>query len=94
MSQSSDSILGHIAEILQFISNTQSFWFTLNMSYDHGCHLTSQFCLEPNNYKVLLVVAGLAQYTRFGFAMKPMADIGDGMGNEDGDAMTRGWRPG
>jgi len=27
--------------------------------------------LEPNDYAVLLVVAGLANYTRFGFAMKP-----------------------
>ena len=45
----------------------------LNTSYDHGCHLASQFCLDPNNYKVLLVIAGLAHYTRFGFAMKPTA---------------------
>ena len=29
--------------------------------------------MEPNDYKVLLVVAGLAHYTRFGFAMKPTA---------------------
>jgi hypothetical protein len=29
--------------------------------------------LEPNNYKVLLVVAGLASYTKLGFAIKPMA---------------------
>ncbi len=29
-------------------------WFMLNTSYDHGCHLASQFCLEPNNYKVVL----------------------------------------
>jgi hypothetical protein len=94
MSQSSESILDHIANILQFISNAQSFWFTLNTSYDHGCHLASQFCLEPNNYKVLLVVAGLARYTQFGFTMKPTADIGDGMGNKDGDAMMRGGRPG
>jgi len=43
------------------------------MSYDHGCHLTSRFRLDPNDYEVLLVVAGLAHYTRFGFAMKPTA---------------------
>ncbi len=73
MSQSSESILDHIAEILRFISIAQSFWITLNMSYDHGCHLISRFCLDPNNDKVLLVVAGLAYYTRFGFAMKPTA---------------------
>jgi hypothetical protein len=29
--------------------------------------------LEPNDYEVLLVVAGLAHYTRFGFVMKPKA---------------------
>ena len=29
--------------------------------------------MEPNDYEVLLVVAGLAHYTRFGFAMKPTA---------------------
>ena len=31
----------------------------LNMSYDHGCHLAIRIRLEPNDYKVLLVVAGL-----------------------------------
>ena len=73
MSQSSQSILDHIADFLKFISNTQSFWFTLDTSYNHGCHLANRFCLEPNDYEVLLVVAGLAHYTRFGFAMKPTA---------------------
>jgi hypothetical protein len=63
MSSSSESILDHIAEYLQFISNAQSFWFMLNTSYNHGCHLANRFCLEPNNYEVLLVVAGLALYT-------------------------------
>ena len=29
--------------------------------------------MEPNDYEVLLIVAGLAHYTRFGFAMKPTA---------------------
>jgi hypothetical protein len=29
--------------------------------------------LEPNDYEVLLVVVGLAHYTRFGFAMKSTA---------------------
>jgi hypothetical protein len=70
MSQSSQSILDHIADFLKFISNTQSFWFMLDMSYNHGCHLAIPFRLEPNDYEVLLVVAGLAHYTRFVFAMK------------------------
>ena len=65
--------MDHIADFLKFISNTQSFWFTLNTSYNHGCHLTNRFRLEPNDYEVLLVVASLAHYTRFGFAMKPTA---------------------
>jgi len=29
--------------------------------------------LEPNNYEVLLVIAGLASYTRLGFKIKPTA---------------------
>ena len=73
MSSSSESVLDHIADYLTFISDALSFWFTLNMSYDHGCHLASQFHLEPNNYEVLLVIASLALYTRLGFAIKPMA---------------------
>jgi hypothetical protein len=73
MSQSSQSILDHIADLLKFISNTQSFWFTLDTSYNHGCHLANRFRLEPNNYEVLLVVTGLVHYTRFCFAVKPTA---------------------
>ena len=73
MSQSSQSILDHITDFLKFISNTQSFWFTLDTSYNHGCHLANRFRLEPNDYEVLLVMAGLASYTRFGFAVKPTA---------------------
>jgi hypothetical protein len=41
--------------MLQFISNTntQSFWFTLNTSYNHGCHLASRFHLDLKDYKVV-----------------------------------------
>jgi hypothetical protein len=73
MSSSCESILDHIAGYLKFISKAQSFWFMLNVSYDYGCHLASWFRLEPNDYKVLLVVTGLALYTRLGFAIKPTA---------------------
>ena len=65
--------MDHIANFLKFISSAQSFWFSLDTSYGHGCHLANQFRLEPNDCKVLLVVAGLAHYTRFAFAMKPTA---------------------
>ncbi len=65
--------MDHIADFLKFISSAQSFWFSLDMSYGHSCHLANRFHLEPNNYEVLLVVAGLVHYTRFGFALRPMA---------------------
>ena len=73
MSARSEALLDQIADFLKFISSAQSFWFTLDTSYDHGCHLASRFRLERNDYEVLLVVAGMAHYTRFGFAMKPTA---------------------
>jgi hypothetical protein len=64
MSLSSESILAHIADYLKLISGAQSFWYMLNTSYNHDCHLARWFRLEPNNYKVLLIIAGLALYTR------------------------------
>jgi hypothetical protein len=73
MSSSSEALLDHIADFLKFISIAQSFWFSLNTSYDHGCHLANRFRLDPDEYQALLIVAGLANYTRFGFAMKPTA---------------------
>jgi hypothetical protein len=65
--------LDHIADYLKFISGAQSFWFTLNTSCNHDCHLASQFRLEPIDDEVLLVVTGLASYTRLGFAIEPTA---------------------
>jgi len=47
MSQSSDTLLDHVADYLRFISNTKKIWFSLNTSYDHGCYLASRFCLDP-----------------------------------------------
>ena len=70
MSLSSEALLDHIADFLKFISSAQSFWFSLNTSYDHGCHLASRFRLDPDEYEALLIVAGLASYTRFGFQVK------------------------
>ncbi len=71
MSLNSESILDNIADYLKFISGAQSFWFTLNTSYNHDCHLASRFRLEPNDYEVLLVVASLALYTRLGSQSSP-----------------------
>jgi hypothetical protein len=73
MSSRSEALLDHIAEFLEFISSAQSFWFTLDTSYDHGCHLASRFRLDPEEYEALLIVAGLASYTRFGFQIKANA---------------------
>ena len=70
MSSSSEALLDHIADFLKFISSTQLFWFSLNTSYHHGCHLASCFRLDPDKYEALLIVAGLASYTRFGFQLK------------------------
>ena len=70
MSLSSEALLDHKADFLKFISKAQSFWFSLDTSYDHGCHLASRFRLDPEEYEALLIVAGLASYTRFGFQIK------------------------
>jgi hypothetical protein len=73
MSLSSEALLDHIADFLKFISSTQSYWFSLDTSYDHGCHLASCFRLDLDEYQVLLIVAGLASYRRFGFQIKATA---------------------
>ena len=65
--------MDHIADFLKFISSTQSYWFSLDTSYDHGCHLASRFRLDLDEYQVLLIVAGLASFTRFGFQIKATA---------------------
>ena len=70
MSSRSEALLDHTANFLKFISCAQLFWFLLNTSYDHGCHLASRFRLDPDEYEALLIVAGLALYTRSGFQMK------------------------
>jgi hypothetical protein len=63
MRRSYESILDHSADYLRFLSNAQLYWFTLNTSYDHGCHLINQFSLGPKDYKVLLIVANRALHT-------------------------------
>ena len=67
MSKRSEVLFDHIADYLRLISKAQSFWFTLNTSYDHGCHLANRFRLDPEEYEGLLIIAGLALYMRFGW---------------------------
>ena len=73
MSSRSEALLDHIANFLKFISSAQSFCFLLDTSYNHGCHLASRFRLDPDEYEALLIIAGLASYTRFGFQIKVSA---------------------
>jgi len=40
MSSRSEALLDHIVDFLKFISSAQSFWFLLDTSYGHGCHLS------------------------------------------------------
>jgi hypothetical protein len=70
ISKRSGVLFDHIADFLKFISSAQSFWFLLDTSYNHGCHLASCFRLDPDKYEALLILAGLASYTRFGFQIK------------------------
>ena len=70
MSSSSEALLDYIADFLKFVSSAESFWFSLDTSYGHGCHLASRFRLDPDEYEALLVAAGLASYTKFGFQIK------------------------
>jgi hypothetical protein len=46
MPSSSESVLDHITEYLKFISDAQSFWFTLNTSYDARADGRSQVMAE------------------------------------------------
>ena len=69
MSARSEALLDHTADFLKIISSAQSFWFSLDTSYDNGCHLASHFRLDPDEYEALLIIAGLASYTRFGFQL-------------------------
>ena len=71
MSSQYDVLRDHIADFLIFLSCAPSFWFSLNTSYDHGCHLDNQFQMSAQEYESLLAPANLAAYTKSGFIMKP-----------------------
>ena len=70
MSSQYDVLRDHIADFLIFLSCAPSFWFSLNTSYDHGCHLDNQFQMSAQEYESLLAPANLAAYTKSGFIMK------------------------
>jgi hypothetical protein len=64
------TLLEHLPEHM-YLSTASSFWFSLNSSYDHGCHLSKQMGLSPQDYECLLVAANLALFhQKRGFSTK------------------------
>ncbi len=55
------------------MASAGSFWFMLNSSYTHGCHLANQFGLNKEEYEALLINCSLASYGQYGFTIKPTA---------------------
>ena len=56
------TLLDHLAEHMMYLSAASSFWFSLNSSYDHDCHLSKRLGMSPQDYEYLLVAAKLAQF--------------------------------
>jgi hypothetical protein len=70
MALSYDVVRGHIAGFLHVLSTAPSFWFTLNTTYDHHCHLSNRFGLSSHEYETLLTAADLACHSESGFTIK------------------------
>jgi hypothetical protein len=65
------TLLDHQAEHIRYLSTASSSWFSVNSSYDHGCHLSKQMCMSPQDYDYLLVAANLAHFHQnWGFSIK------------------------
>jgi hypothetical protein len=65
------TLLDHLAEHMIYLSAASSFWFNLNSSYDHDCHLSKRLGMSPQDYEYLLVAANLAQlHPKWGFSIK------------------------
>ncbi len=65
------TLLEHLADHIMYLSTASSFWFSLNSSYDHGCHLSKQMGMSPQDYEYLLVAANLAHFhQKRGFSIK------------------------
>ena len=64
------TLLDHLAEHMMYLSAASSFWFNLNSSYDHDCHLSKQLGMSPQDYEYLLAAANLAQFhPKWGFSI-------------------------
>jgi hypothetical protein len=65
------TLLDHLAEHIRYLSTASSFWFSVNSSYDHGCHLSKRMGMSPQDYEYLLVAASLAHFhQKWGFSIK------------------------
>jgi len=65
------TLLDHLAEHMMYLSAASSFWFNLNSSYDHDCHLSKRLGMSPEDYEYLFVDANLAQFHQtWGFSIK------------------------
>jgi hypothetical protein len=87
MPLSSESVLDHIAEYLKFISDAQSFWFTLNTSYDARAGGRAKVMAEATADATVEVMAKATA--------KATAEVTDGSGVTRVDATiirTRGAR--
>ena len=54
------TLLDHLAKHIMYLSSASSFWFSLNSSYNHDCHLSKRLGVSPQDYEYLLVAADLA----------------------------------
>ncbi len=65
------TFLDHLAEHIRYLSTASCFWFSMNPSYDHGCPLSKQMGMSPQDYEYLLVAANLAHFhQKQGFSIK------------------------
>ena len=65
------TLLDHLAEHMVYLSAASSFWFSLNSSYDHDCHLSKRLGMSPEDYEYLFVDTNLAQFhPKWGFSIK------------------------
>jgi hypothetical protein len=65
-----ESLLDHLAGFMIFLSPAQSFWYSLDSSYDHEFHLSQRLGMSPQAYEYLLVAAGLGiNHKRWGFTI-------------------------
>jgi hypothetical protein len=65
------TLLDHLAKHRVYLSTASSFWFSLDSSYDHECHLSKQLGMSPKAFEYLLVVVQLAHFhKKWGFSIK------------------------